>query len=616
MKDYPRFIVFALIIFKYFSCADNFNQIFNDAYSKLSQLPDENTIYYSKDIKCSNANSNNIICLAHENLYKIEENNYQLLTNISDYSNKFYYELSLYKDDNANIIKCYVIYFKNQNELIFKYYQIDIDNNQNIYNEDYVYYNTSINPINSGINCHNNDTDNLFNCFYLNKNKEVIKIDININISTKSLTIKFQTININNNNDISITNNTIIMSSLYRNKFKFFSCFNYTNTDSFSIYIQKGGSPPGGMNGHRRNLQHGGQSNSNPSGPKNEIELKNFTCENTEKMILFSIFKDECPNDMNCINQNNLNKLDFSIFYEAKLNNNQQNPSFQLDIKNRSECTNLLFEENEKMFFFQFKYGNFDIENLLENKIETTSLINQNNLKISTIPYQNKNKISSTFIETTTNFKEIKTSEIPKETMYNKELAKKISNEITTNEILEEINSRTTYNEYEEKKYTNIITTQESKKSDFYKYETTTPQKINIIENILNEIKLENFNNSNYTSEEINKLIYEKIIENVIKNIEDLNENKEGIIIEGKDSFFYHITSLENDLANIGGKNNVTNQFSKIDLGVCEDILRETYKIDKNVSLAILKFEKLTTISSERNLQYEVYESNKMTKLM
>ena len=267
------------------------------------------------------------------------------------------------------------------------------------------------------------------------------------------------------------------------------------------------------------------------------------------------------------------------------------------------------------MFFFQFKYGNFDIENLLENKIETTSLISQNNLKISTIPYQNKNKISSTFIETTTNFKEIKTSEIPKETMYNNELANKISNEITTNEILEEISSKTTNNEYEEKKYTNIITTQESRKSDFYKYETTTPLKLNVIENILNEIKLENFNNSNYTSEEINKLIYEKIIENVIKNIEDLNENKEGIIIEGKDSFFYHITSLENDLANIGGKNNVTNQFSKIDLGVCEDILRDTYNIDKNVSLAILKFEKLTTISSERNLQYEVYKPTTMTRL-
>mgnify|MGYP007101898420 CR=1 FL=1 len=358
MKVFPRFIVFTLILFKYFSCTDHFSQIFNNAYSKLSQFPEENTIYYSKDIKCSNINSNNIICLAYKNLYKISTgNNYQLLTDISDYSNKFYYELNLYKDENTNNVKCYVIYFKNQNELIFKYYQIDIDNNQNIYNEDYVYYNTSINPINSGINCHNNDTDNLFNCFYLNKNKEVIKMDININISTKSLTIESQTININNNNDISITNNTLIMSSLYRNKFKFFSCFNYTNTDSFSIYIQKGGAPPGDMGAPKRNLQPGGQSNSNPSdgGPNNEIELKNFTCENTEKMILFSIFKDECPNDMNCINQNNLNKLDFSIFYEAKPNNNQQNqqnPSFQLDIKNRSECTNLLFEENEKCSFF------------------------------------------------------------------------------------------------------------------------------------------------------------------------------------------------------------------------------------------------------------------------
>ena len=100
-----------------------------------------------------------------------------------------------------------------------------------------------------------------------------------------------------------------------------------------------------------------------------------------------------------------------------------------------------------------------------------------------------------------------------------------------------------------------------------------------------------------------------------MENIEDLNEKKEGLVIKGQDNFFYHITNLDNDLDNVGGKKNSTNQFSRIDLGVCEDILRDTYNIDKNVSLIILKYERLTTISSERNLQYEVYEPTKMTRL-
>ena len=117
---------------------------------------------------------------------------------------------------------------------------------------------------------------------------------------------------------------------------------------------------------------------------------------------------------------------------------------------------------------------------------------------------------------------------------------------------------------------------------------------------------------SNVTTEEMNQKIYEQIINNIIQDFEV--SNGEEIIVEGKDSFYFILTSLENQLNKAGNKNK-TNQFSRIDLGECEDILREKYNLSKNISLIILKYEKMTNISSERNLQYEVYESLNKKKL-
>ena len=127
-----------------------------------------------------------------------------------------------------------------------------------------------------------------------------------------------------------------------------------------------------------------------------------------------------------------------------------------------------------------------------------------------------------------------------------------------------------------------------------------TPLLNDSIENIIKEINEVSLKNSNFTSIEINKKIYDAIIDNAIKNIKNMNLNNEGIIFEGKDNYSFQIINLED---NKGGNNNVTNQFSRIDLGDCEDVLRDKNNLDKNASLIILKYEKLTSISSERNLQ-------------
>ncbi len=78
----------------------------------------------------------------------------------------------------------------------------------------------------------------------------------------------------------------------------------------------------------------------------------------------------------------------------------------------------------------------------------------------------------------------------------------------------------------------------------------------------------------------------------------------------------FKITDSENEknyLKNIDNNNN--KQEYIIDLGQCENILREHYHIDNSTKLTIIKFEKLTNISKEKTLQYEVYEPINMTKL-
>ena len=115
------------------------------------------------------------------------------------------------------------------------------------------------------------------------------------------------------------------------------------------------------------------------------------------------------------------------------------------------------------------------------------------------------------------------------------------------------------------------------------------------------------FNYSNYTSEEINKKLYEEITQNLLKKLNI--ENMKNQVIEGINNYSYLLTTLDSE------DDNSTNKFSKINLGECENILKEYYNLDKNISLIILILEKQTTKSSERDLQFEVYEPYNKTKL-
>ena len=125
---------------------------------------------------------------------------------------------------------------------------------------------------------------------------------------------------------------------------------------------------------------------------------------------------------------------------------------------------------------------------------------------------------------------------------------------------------------------------------------------------LLSQINDEKFyNNNNYTSQEINQMIYQNITNNILNNFDPLKDDE--IIIEGKDNVHYVLMTLEK------AKNNTHEQISRIDIGECEDKLRQTNNINNNTALLILLLEKKSNISSERNLQFEIYESLNKTKL-
>ena len=111
-----------------------------------------------------------------------------------------------------------------------------------------------------------------------------------------------------------------------------------------------------------------------------------------------------------------------------------------------------------------------------------------------------------------------------------------------------------------------------------------------------------------------NEEIYQKVINEILKNY-SASEGKE-LLIKGEDNFVYQITTTDNDKNTLNGnKNNTYNNVSKIDLGYCENILKEYNNIESNISLIMIKFEKITNISKERILQYEIYEPYNKTKL-
>ena len=120
----------------------------------------------------------------------------------------------------------------------------------------------------------------------------------------------------------------------------------------------------------------------------------------------------------------------------------------------------------------------------------------------------------------------------------------------------------------------------------------------------------------NTTNNEIigdNEEIFQRLKEKSLYNYNI--SKKEEMIIKGKDNYYFQITNLNEDISSLNEGNNKTNKFSVLDLGKCETTLKNYYHININDSLLIIKYEKISNISSERSFQFEIYEPYNLTKL-
>ena len=97
-------------------------------------------------------------------------------------------------------------------------------------------------------------------------------------------------------------------------------------------------------------------------------------------------------------------------------------------------------------------------------------------------------------------------------------------------------------------------------------------------------------------------------IYNKIKNelLQTYPSDGGSVVIEGENNYVFQITTGENELNSINEGNN--NNLSMIDLGDCADLLKQEYNISDEDNLIIFKFEKITNVASEKNVQYEVYD--------
>ena len=106
--------------------------------------------------------------------------------------------------------------------------------------------------------------------------------------------------------------------------------------------------------------------------------------------------------------------------------------------------------------------------------------------------------------------------------------------------------------------------------------------------------------------------IYSKIISELIK---EYPNNGTSVVIEGEDNYAFQLTTSENEKKTINGEYDNNYNLSMIDLGDCEDLLKKENNIDEDTELIILKYEKMTNVAYEKNVQYEVFDPIEKKKL-
>ncbi len=105
------------------------------------------------------------------------------------------------------------------------------------------------------------------------------------------------------------------------------------------------------------------------------------------------------------------------------------------------------------------------------------------------------------------------------------------------------------------------------------------------------------------------------IIYNIIKNVIKYYTGNDNLIFKSEDNYVFQLTNSLNEENTKNGVNENTFNLSMIELGECEDILKEINQINKNTPLIIYKKERLYSTASQKNIQYEVYNPDTKEKL-
>ena len=459
LKKSSLMIIFTLfLLYSNILCETNITEIVNKSYSLLKDFSVGRTIYFSRNIKCISYTSTQSFCLVNNSLYRTVQNQYYLLTDISDYNESYYYDIGVLP---GSFLDCLLYNFTDSNTLKIRVFYIKNDNIDNTFNS--IYYNTSMNPLNKYLNCYCIDGYWSSKCLHINKEKELVEITMSSSMGSESVTSSFRTAKISENDFIN--NNTFIMSSL-NDKFKYFFCSNYIPENSLNIYIEKEG-----------NFQF----SSNSEVSINDFKKFNFYCENEEKIFFFALF-----NEVQSEDNTNSADLNISTFI---IPNQQENNITGPIIR---EYNKLYTKGNENIFFVQF---GIDL-NLQFNEI--TSIVENTTSQIES-SFNDINQME----DTTYLIEALQTETNINITISEAEINNRISELRINNHTSEsEINIKISETEILIKTSVDQINISSSEPKIY----TST------LEGHQNILDFEYFDNLNYTFEEINQKIYENIL--------------------------------------------------------------------------------------------------------
>jgi len=118
------------------------------------------------------------------------------------------------------------------------------------------------------------------------------------------------------------------------------------------------------------------------------------------------------------------------------------------------------------------------------------------------------------------------------------------------------------------------------------------------------------FINDNYN----NSVKYNIITSNILSTYSA--SNLKSLVLEGENGIRYQITNSKNEF-NLLTNGDLPDNYNLpiIDLGECETLLRGQYNIDEKDSLIIIKKENVANKTSEKNIEYEIFEPYNKTKL-